>query len=297
MFRLGHQRAQLSGQCYIGYSGQKRHSSMRSNQQNLFTAGIFQMRQRRCCLNGAILISLIIVQSLAGCSATNEPSGVTEAEGTGLKSVHLFSPQLVLQDRWQHMKFRGQTEYRLAFHAGRLSIRAKGKKSSSGLIRRVNIDAVRCPNLEWEWRVDAIQAGADLRRKDKEDVAASVFILFADPGFMSNPDPVPTLRYVWTNRKLPKETVVDNPYLPGIVRSIVVRSGTADLKTWVTERRNVSSDFQKAFGRPLNQSIHAVAIFTDNDQTSQQVEAHYGGGIMICRATTNEREPIFPKMN
>jgi hypothetical protein len=102
---------------------------------------------------------------------------------------------------------------------------------------------------------------------------------------------------MWTNRKLPKETVVDNPYLPGIVRSIVVRSGTADLKTWVTERRNVSSDFQKAFGRPLNQSIHAVAIFTDNDQTSQQVEAHYGGGIMICRATTNEREPIFPKMN
>ncbi len=221
---------------------------------------------------------------MIGCAPSPKVSVTNSTQQRSLNSIPLFSPKTVLQDRWQHMKFRGETEYRLAFHSGRLSIRAVGKKSASGLIRRVNIDPVRCPKIEWEWRVDAIQIDADLQQKAKEDVAASILLLFGDPGFLSAPEPVPTLRYVWTNDRVAKETIVDNPYMPGIVRSIVVRSGRAEMRNWITERRNLVSDFEKAFGRPLKQSIHAVAIFTDNDQTEQNVVAHYGSAKMICKS-------------
>ena len=108
-------------------------------------------------------------------------------------------------------------------------------------------------------------------------------MLLGDPGFLSAPDPVPTLRYVWTNDRVPKEKIVSNPYLRGTVRSIVIRSGPEDMHRWITERRNIIVDFEKAFGRPLKQLIHAVTIFTDNDQTTQNVEAHYGAARMICK--------------
>lgn len=216
---------------------------------------------------------------VAGCAA--EPR--TNADIQRLpSSVHLFDAATVIQDQWQHLLLRGETDYRLAVMDGRIAIRATGRYSASGLIRRVAVDPARCPIIEWSWCVTTLQKSADLRVKDREDVAAAVFLLFGDPGFSFDPRPVPTLRYVWTNDSVPAETVVDNPYLPGVVRSIVVESGSARLGGWVTERRNIVDDYVRAFGRPPEASVQAVSIFSDNDQTKEPVEAFYGWGRVVC---------------
>ncbi|MDH3451850.1 MAG: DUF3047 domain-containing protein [Gammaproteobacteria bacterium] len=72
-----------------------------------------------------------------------------------------------------------------------------------------------------------------------------------------------------------EETIIDNPYMPGIVRSLVVRSGDQRLGQWLVERRNVHEDFIVAFGHPPEEELHAVVLFTDNDQTGQSVLAFY----------------------
>jgi hypothetical protein len=180
------------------------------------------------------------------------------------------------------MALRGKTEYRSVSIDGVIAIRAEGRASASGLIRRVAIDVVKCPNVEWVWRVDKLQPDADIRIKQKEDVAASVFFLFGDPGYLFDPQPVPTLRYVWTNGSVPLDAVVDSPYLPGVVRSIVVRSGTDNIGLWTTERRNLNVDFERAFGRRPEGPVEAVVLFTDNDQTRQAVEAYYAWGRVWC---------------
>src|SRR3546814_7551085 len=64
---------------------------------------------------------------------------------------------------------------------------------------------------------------ADIRIKEREDFAAAIFLIFGRPS-MFNRD-VPTLAYVWTSSQLPEDAVVDSPYHPGTVRSIVLRSG------------------------------------------------------------------------
>ena len=194
----------------------------------------------------------------------------------------LFDATTTIQDQWQHMPLRGETEYRLAVMNGRLGIRAVGRESASGLIRRVSVDPRQCPVIEWSWLVTRIQPDADLRVKEAEDVAASVYILFGDPGFLFDPKPVPTLRYVWTNGRLPLDAVIDSPYLPGTVRSVVVESGGGRAGTWVTERRNMLKDFERAFGYPPKENIQAIALFTDNDQTLQPVEAYYGWAQVVC---------------
>ncbi len=187
----------------------------------------------------------------------------------------LFRVTTLIQDRWQELVLRGRTEYRVTVHDGRLAVRARGRNSASGLIREVEADVKRCSRLAWSWRVDKLQTAADLHVKDSEDVAASIFLLFGDPGFFALPDPVPTLRYVWTSAVHPVESVVDSPYLPGTVRSLVVRSGEQHLGEWVVESRDLLDDFRKAFGRAPDDDLYAVALFTDNDQTAQPVTAFY----------------------
>ncbi|HIJ42611.1 MAG: DUF3047 domain-containing protein [Rhodospirillales bacterium] len=222
----------------------------------------------------ALLVFLIA--AYAGVPVT---AGVKQEAAAGNK---LFDAETVPRDQWKHLPLRGETKYRLAVLDGRVAIRAVGRDSASVLIRRVDADPTRCPVLEWSWSATKIQPDADLRVKNREDVTAAIFLLFGDPGSMFGLAPVPTLRYVWTNGNVPVETVVVSPYMPGTVRSVVVESGEDRAGTWVTERRNVVEDFERAFGRPPKDRIQAIALFTDNDQTKQPVEAYYGWARMVC---------------
>lgn len=225
-------------------------------------------------------LSVLVTLAILGCSsAQQQPDQISEKE---FSSERLFDATTILNDDWMHVVFSGKTEYRLAILHNRIAIRAMGRHSASGLIRYVAIDPIRCPIVEWSWSVTRIQLSADLNVKALEDIAASVFLLFGDPGMLFDPEPVPTLRYVWTNERLPLGSVIDNPYLPGVVKSIVVRRGTSMDKLWVTERRNIVEDFTLAFGYAPTEPIQAVVLFTDNDQTNEPVEAYYGTGYAVC---------------
>src|SRR5262249_12696505 len=135
---------------------------------------------------------------LAACAAA--PPGPRTAAPAGERV--LFAAETAIQDEWQPVALRGETEYRIAVVDGRLAIRAIGRQSASGLLRPVQVDPSRCPVLEWTWRVERLQPDADLRVKEADDVAASIFLFFGDPGLLISPNRVPTLRYVWTSARL-----------------------------------------------------------------------------------------------
>jgi Protein of unknown function (DUF3047) len=188
--------------------------------------------------------------------------------------VLLADPKLPLQQAWTHQRFEGATDYERVELNGMAAIRAIGRDSASGLYREVRYRVEEHPWLEWTWRVDRLQATADIRIKDREDFAAAVFLIFGRPS-MFNRD-VPTLAYVWTSDRLPEESVVDSPYHPGSLRDLVLRSGGDHLGQWLRERRNVVEDFRMAFGRDPPPVVEVLALFTDNDQTGEPVEAYYG---------------------
>ena len=237
----------------------------------------------------------LLAVGMTACAAVPEPAlrldqpsqpkaAETETVPSGAApGIAVFDPATVIQDDWFHLALNGATEYRVAYLDGRLAIRAEPRKGATGLIRRVTIDPSRCPLLEWSWRVEQVQASADLRVKEGDDVAASIFLLFGDPGFISDPDPVPTLRYVWTNGNLAQDAVIDSPYMPGTVLNVVVQNGGAPLGARVTERRDIAADFWRAFGRAPAAPVSAVAILTDNDQTGEPALAHYGAARAHCR--------------
>ena len=217
---------------------------------------------------------LTMVAALVGCAVAPAPTGTN-----GLLLTNLDWRA----DGWMHLPIRGRTDYAALETEHGVGVSATGAGAASGLIRRVDWAIDACPEAAWEWRVDQVQESADLNLREKDDVGASLFLLFGDPGFVTAPDPVPTLRYVWTNTRHQPGAVIESPYMPGVVRSLVLRVGRSENGAWRAERRNVRADFERAFGGPPDGRIHAVALFTDNDQTKETVRASYAGLRMICR--------------
>ncbi len=226
----------------------------------------------------------IVLTIAAGLSACSTPPrmDLDDTRGPGSSEEYLFRASNSIHDRWMHMPLRGETKYQIAIFGDQIAIRAVGQNSASGLIRRVAMDTELCPELEWAWNVAQLQGGANLNERDAEDVGASIILLFGDPGLMSNPKPVPTLRYVWTTDHVTPETIIDSPYMEGVVKSLVVRTGEVEQGTWYVQRRNLVEDFIAAFGHPPEDKVRAIAIFTDNDQTEEPVEAYYGWARAIC---------------
>ena len=227
-------------------------------------------------------LSLLSLIGLCGCTPLPpwDPGHLPAGEVTG--GSYLFHAETTISDDWYHMDLRGQTDYRLAVFDDAVAIRARGQGSASGLMRHLAMDPRLCPEIEWAWAVTQLQRSANLFEKSGDDVAASIFLLFGDPGSALNPQSVPTLRYVWTTDHVALESIIRNPYMDGVVRSVVVTTEGTPAASWVIVRRNIVEDFERAFGIPPADNVHAIALFTDNDQTQEPVEAFYGWARAHC---------------
>lgn len=188
--------------------------------------------------------------------------------------IVVLEPGAALDGIWNEGLFGRKTEYSRTEIGGVPAIRAVGRNSASGLHRELKFRPVEHPWLEWTWRVDQLHASADIRDAKREDFGAAIFVLFGRPGVLRRD--VPTLGYVWTNDKLRVGDVVISPHHRGRSRSLVLQAGTQKLGTWVQERRNLVEDYRRAFGADPPEAVEAIALWTDNDQTGDPVEAYYG---------------------
>lgn len=237
---------------------------------------------RRRTLAIALGSHLLLVGCAAEALRTTQAPEAGSAAAAGLQPYSVFTAADALKNDWLHFQIWHDTEWKLVALDDEIVISATGEGSSSGLARWVEIDPTTCPTIEWSWRVDALPGKADLASRDREDVAASLILAFGDPGSLSNPRPVPTIRYAWATDANPVGAVVDSPYFPGSLRSIVVRSGAAELGSWVSERRDIGQDYRLAFGTAPAEPIHAFALYTDNDHLEEPVQAYYRSAAILC---------------
>ena len=194
---------------------------------------------------------------------------------------HATQPEIVLVDprdpigrTWTQKAFGRETDYAQVIENGTAYIRAVGRNSASGLFRELSYSTAAHPWLEWTWRVDELQAGADISTTDRDDFAAAIFLIFGKPG--PTREPPPALAYVWTSSRTPQGAVVVSPRHGRNVRFMVVRSGAGLLRQPLSERRNLPDDYRLAFGEDPPERVEAISLWTDNDQTEEPVIAYYG---------------------
>ncbi len=133
------------------------------------------------------------------------------------------------------------------------------------------------PVLEWTWKAVVLPKNGNACVKATDDEAIQVYVAW--PRF---PEAVRSriIGYVW-DTTAPVGTICKSEQT-GTVTYVVVRSGTADLGQWVTERRNVRDDFKKIYGEDPDDPA-AVSVSIDSNDTHSRSES-YVGSIVFRRS-------------
>jgi DUF3047 family protein len=126
------------------------------------------------------------------------------------------------------------------------------------------------PILEWTWKANILPTGGDVRHKNTTDIAAQLYIIWPRfPALLRSR----IIGYVW-DATTPAATMVKSEKT-GTVTFIVLRSGTKDLGTWLTERRNVAEDYRDIFGE-FPEDPTAISISIDSNDTHSTAESFMG---------------------
>ncbi len=149
-------------------------------------------------------------------------------------------------------------------------------RSSFGIKKAIKVDVREYPYLSWRWKANRLPLGADVRRPDKDDQAAQIYIAFPSTGFPAALN-TPVLTYIW-DTEVPKEWMGRSPQLGrGKIRYIVLRNKTDKLGEWYTEKRNIYRDYQRLFkdvrgGEPAG-PIQGICLFINSQHTRSSAES------------------------
>lgn len=155
---------------------------------------------------------------------------------------------------------------------GRKVLHLRSRNEGSTISKEVKgqVSLKETPVLEWQWKMVALPQGGNSCAKATDDQAGQVFVMW--PRF---PEQVRSriIGYVWDTTR-PVGTICKSEKT-GMVTYVVVRSGTAELGKWVTERRNVRDDFKRVYGEDA-EDPGAVSIAIDSNDTASTAEAFVG---------------------
>jgi len=162
-----------------------------------------------------------------------------------------------------------------------LSVESSDSYSARGVY--LEFSPSRCRDVSWRWRVSNVVTQADIGRRDGDDAAAKLYIVFDGPAWW-NPLDKRILVYIWDNRT-PAGSVVPNTWLPDKERMIVLQSGSARAGgAWVRESVDLERDFRRAFGGEAPGTVEGIAFLADTDNTHQSVSAGFDDLVIRCAA-------------
>ena len=125
------------------------------------------------------------------------------------------------------------------------------------------------PILRWRWRPVIFPTGSNEQIKSGADSVLGVYVVLSGLPF------VKAIKYIWSDT-LPTGAEFDSPYSSG-TKIVVVRSGRGLIETWVTEERNVLSDYERFFGKEEKHPVaRGIAVLTDSDDTHSRAVGDYG---------------------
>ena len=208
-------------------------------------------RQRK---TGLLMVLLGLTMTMTAMAAEGQPGRFSQE---GLKG-------------WQEKSFQGETRYTLTTDSGKQVLQAQSHATASGLFYEQAVNLVKTPYLNWSWKVANVLSGIDEHSKAGDDFAARVYLVVSGGALFWK---TRSLVYVWSSNQ-PVNSAWENPFT-GNARHIAVRSGAAEVGQWLSEKRNIREDFKRVFGEDI-ETIDAVAIMTDTDNSGQSATAWYG---------------------
>ncbi len=187
---------------------------------------------------------------------------------------------------WSLKEFIGKAKIKVERIGEFFAVRLHSERASFSLHKDIDVDVNQYPYLSWAWRVDALPPQGDVRKKDTDDQAAQVYVVF--------PRWPPMLRsqiigYIWDSTA-PPGTVLTSPS-NRMAKIIVLRSGSDRLGQWVTETRNVLEDYRRLYGENPPKA-GKVSLLINSQNTKSTAEAWFSA-LMFTRSPL-QREMGLP---
>ena len=170
---------------------------------------------------------------------------------------------------WSEKSFSGHTRYTLVERAGTKVLMAESKSAASALYKKVRIDLVKTPYLNWDWLVTKHLGNINEQKQEGDDYPARVYVIINGGIFFWK---TRALNYSWSSNQA-KGTTWPNAYSDN-ARMLALQSGSTNLGEWVSEKRNIRDDFQKLFGEDLRY-IDGIAVMTDTDNSQGRAVTFY----------------------
>lgn len=184
---------------------------------------------------------------------------------------HILAQPAEMLETAKRVDFVGQNSFAKEPSEFGPVLRSTPHRSASGLYLSVAVAPGSLRPVTWRWRVDRLQPSADIRDLRTEDFGATIFFIFGEPSFF-NKD-VPTLAYTWTATPVANGTLL--PSLRSQSLHFIQLRGRADVGMWQRERRDLVADYKMIFKQDPP-ALKYVAVFNDNDQTSEPASALFG---------------------
>lgn len=176
-------------------------------------------------------------------------------------------------DDWHGRASDFKEIYKINNHPDSSFLSAYSKDSDNFIIKKVKIDLVEYPFLNWKWRAKSLPIEGDESEKSKCDMAASVIVVLRASKWRPQ-----SIKYTWSST-LPQNTFTESPYAfwPARTDIIVMQSGEEHLNQWVTEKVNVLDHYKALYKKKKvkSKNIEAFVIMTDSDNTESLSEADY----------------------
>jgi hypothetical protein len=138
-----------------------------------------------------------------------------------------------------------------------------------GLRKEISFDIRQYPYLSWWWKAGQLPKGGDIRKKETDDQAGQIFVLFPRFPALVNSR---SMGYIW-DTQAPKGLSGTSPAY-GKAKYVVLQSGAEKLNQWIFESRNVYEDYKK-FVQEDPPPVGAVILYINSQYTKSSADISY----------------------
>jgi len=138
-----------------------------------------------------------------------------------------------------------------------------------GLRKDMSFDIREYPYLSWRWKVSKLPKGGDIRKRETDDQAGQIYVLFPKIPSIFN---TLAVGYIWDSQAPVGLSGTSTAY--NKMRYVVQESGAAKLNQWISETQNVYEDLKKVFHKEPP-SVGGVLLYINSQHTKSSAEIFY----------------------
>ncbi len=139
-----------------------------------------------------------------------------------------------------------------------------------GIKKEFAFDIRKFPYLTWKWKATRLPKGGDIRKRETDDQAGQIYVLFPKFPAMVN---TRSMGYIWDTATPVGAPGTSTAYSK--MKYVVLQSGAEKLDQWVWETRNVFEDYKKYFQEDPPQA-GGVLLYINTQHTQTSGEIYYG---------------------